>query len=181
MQWRQHGVMHSKAKVRPVTLISHLNFLALFAPSKRQRQDDASATEMLPSPLKITYSLPPGFHCSFPLSAHFPHSPFIHLFGCVESQLQHIEGCIMRGLSLQRIGPRAFGLQYLQHVGSLVVAHGLSCSAVYVSLDPQPGIEPASPAFEARLLASGPPGSSPPPFLIVFKCHLQDEVLSDLY
>ena len=37
-------MMHSKAKVRPVTLISRLNFLALVAPSKRQRKDNASAT-----------------------------------------------------------------------------------------------------------------------------------------
>ena len=53
----------------------------------------------------------------------------------------------------------------LQHTGSLVVAHGLSCPTACGILVPRPGIEPTSPALEGGLLATGPRGKSPRSFL----------------
>ena len=44
---------------------------------------------------------------------------------------------------------------------SLVVAHRLSCPAARGILNPQPGIEPMSPALEGTFLTSGPPGEPP--------------------
>ena len=49
----------------------------------------------------------------------------------------------------------------LRPMDSLVVAHGLSCSAARGSLVPWPGIKPESPVLQGRLLTTGPPGKSP--------------------
>ena len=49
----------------------------------------------------------------------------------------------------------------LQHMDSLVVVPGLSCSMVCGILDPQPGIEPASAALQGGFVTSGPPRKSP--------------------
>ena len=45
-------------------------------------------------------------------------------------------------------------------VGSVVAAHGLSCSAACSILVLQPGIKPASPALQSEFLTTGPPGTS---------------------
>ena len=45
-------------------------------------------------------------------------------------------------------------------MGSLVVAHGLSCSETYEILVLWPGIKPASPALQGEFLSTGPPGKS---------------------
>ena len=50
----------------------------------------------------------------------------------------------------------------LQSTGSVVVAHGLSCSAAF-GIFPDLGIKPVSPALAGRFLTTGPPGN--PPFL----------------
>ena len=47
-----------------------------------------------------------------------------------------------------------------EHVGSVVVVHGLSCLAACEILVPQPGIEPVSPTLEGVFLTTGPPGKS---------------------
>ena len=47
-----------------------------------------------------------------------------------------------------------------EHVGSVVVAHGLSCPAACGILVPRPGTEPASSALEGRFFTTGPPGKS---------------------
>ena len=49
---------------------------------------------------------------------------------------------------------------YLRHVGSVVVAFGLSCPAACGILVPQSGIKPASSALEGRFFTTGPPGKS---------------------
>ena len=46
-------------------------------------------------------------------------------------------------------------------MGSVVVAHGLSCLAACGILVPWPGIEPVSPALEGGILTTGPTGKSP--------------------
>ena len=45
-------------------------------------------------------------------------------------------------------------------MGSVVVAHGLSCLEACGILVPRPGIKPTSPALEGRFLTTGPPGKS---------------------
>ena len=45
-------------------------------------------------------------------------------------------------------------------VGSLGVAHGLSCPVSCGILVPRLGIDPASPALEHGFLTTGPPGKS---------------------
>ena len=42
------------------------------------------------------------------------------------------------------------------HVGSVVVAHGLSCPAACGILVPRAGMEPASPALEGEFFTTGP-------------------------
>ena len=44
-----------------------------------------------------------------------------------------------------------------QSWGSVVRAHGLSCSAACGILVPRPGIKPTSPALQGRFLTTGPP------------------------
>ena len=44
-----------------------------------------------------------------------------------------------------------------RRAGSVVVAHGLSCSAAYGNL-PRPGLEPMSPALAGRFSTTAPPG-----------------------
>ena len=51
-------------------------------------------------------------------------------------------------------------VRWLQSVGSVVVAHGLSCSAACGILVPWPGIETASPALESGFFTTGLPGKS---------------------
>ena len=46
-------------------------------------------------------------------------------------------------------------------MGSVVVAHGLSCPAACGILVPPPEIEPMSPALEGRSSTIGPSGKSP--------------------
>ena len=45
-------------------------------------------------------------------------------------------------------------------VGSVVVMHGLRCSAACRILVPQPGIKPVSSALQGRFFTTGPPGTS---------------------
>ena len=47
-----------------------------------------------------------------------------------------------------------------EHVGSVVVAHGLSCPTACEILVPQLGIKLASPAFQDGFYTTGPPGKS---------------------
>ena len=54
------------------------------------------------------------------------------------------------------------GMQDLsQCMGSVVVAHGLSCPAACRILAPQAGIKLVSSALQDRFLTTGPPGESP--------------------
>ena len=46
-----------------------------------------------------------------------------------------------------------------RRAGSVVVAHGLSCSAACRNL-PGPGLKPVSPALTGRFLTTVPPGKS---------------------
>ena len=61
-------------------------------------------------------------------------------------------------------GARALGTQ-----ASVVVAHGLSCSAA--CLVPRPGTEPVSPTLAGRLLTTVPPGKSPYSFVCIKLFH----------
>ena len=54
----------------------------------------------------------------------------------------------------------------LQSAGSVVVTHGLSCSAACGNL-PRPGIKPVSPALAGGFLTTAPPGKPCGSFLIV--------------
>lgn len=47
-----------------------------------------------------------------------------------------------------------------QHAGSVVAGCKFSCPVAYGISDPQPGVEPASPALQGRVLATGPPWKS---------------------
>ena len=73
------------------------------------------------------------------------------------SSLQHvgISLVVACGFSLSSCGVQALG-----HVGSVVVAHRLSCPVACGILVPRPGIEPTSPALEGRFFTAGPPGKS---------------------
>ena len=53
----------------------------------------------------------------------------------------------------------AVAAQGLQNTGSVIVAHGLSCSTVWGNLLEQ-GIRPVSPALAGRVLSTVPPGKS---------------------
>ena len=57
-------------------------------------------------------------------------------------------------------GLSAHGLQQLWHMGSVVVAHGLSCSTAGMWDLPGPGLEPVSPALAGGFLTIAPPGKS---------------------
>ena len=48
----------------------------------------------------------------------------------------------------------------LTHMGSLVVARGLSCPTAHGALVSQPGIEPTSPVLQRGFLTTRPPGKS---------------------
>ena len=61
-------------------------------------------------------------------------------------------------LLLQSTGSRIYGLQQLQHTGSVVVARGLNCSSVWNL--PGLGIKPKSSALAGRFLSTVPPGMS---------------------
>ena len=63
---------------------------------------------------------------------------------------------VVCGFSLSSCGAQAPG-----RVGSVVVAHRLSCPGACGILVPRPGIEPASPALEGGFFTTGPPGKSP--------------------
>ena len=58
--------------------------------------------------------------------------------------------------------------QRLQSVGSVVVAHGLSCSVACGILVPGPGIEPMFLALAGGFLTTGPPEKS---LGLIFKCR----------
>lgn len=68
--------------------------------------------------------------------------------GCAGASLVAEHGSRARGLS--GCGTRAY----------LAVALGLSCPTEYGVSAPHPGLEPAFPAFESRLLTTGPLGTS---------------------
>ena len=53
----------------------------------------------------------------------------------------------------------AFFKIFLKNLGSVVVAHGLSCSAA-CEIFPGPGLEPVSPALAGGFLITVPPGKS---------------------
>ena len=59
----------------------------------------------------------------------------------------------VRGLSI-------CGTWVPERAGSVVAARRLSCPTACGILVPRPGIEPASPALEGRLLTTAPPGKS---------------------
>ena len=59
----------------------------------------------------------------------------------------------------------------LEHAGSVVMVHSLSCSAACEILVPWAGLKPMSPAFQSRFLTTGAPGKSPT--LTIFKCTVQ--------
>ena len=46
----------------------------------------------------------------------------------------------------------------LEHMGSVVVVQGLSCSAACGTLIPQPEIEPTCSVLQGKFLTTGPPG-----------------------
>ena len=75
-------------------------------------------------------------------------------FGCVRSQLRHT------GSSLWHAGFSSCDTWALECVGSVVVAHWLSCPAACGILVPCPGIEPTSPVLEGGFLTTGPPRKS---------------------
>ena len=52
------------------------------------------------------------------------------------------------------------GVRAPEHVGSVVVARGLSCSVACGILVPRPGIEPTSPALAGGSLTTASPGKS---------------------
>ena len=68
---------------------------------------------------------------------------------------------VSRLLWSRSTGSRVCGLQQLQHVDSVAVAHGLSCPHSMWDL-PRPGIKPVSPALAGGFLTTGPPGKSLP-------------------
>ena len=93
---------------------------------------------------------------------------FIYLFiifGYVGFQLWHMGSFIEAHGLLSSCG--AWGAHKLwsvwtpEHMGSVVVACGLSCPVACGILVPRPGIEPTSPALEGEFLATGLPGKPP--------------------
>ena len=52
------------------------------------------------------------------------------------------------------------GAQALEHMGSVVVAHGLNCPTACGILVPRSGMEHTSPTLEGRFLTTGPPRKS---------------------
>ena len=76
-------------------------------------------------------------------------------FSCCRAQALSRLLSLQRGrlLLLQSAGSST--LQQLQHVGSVVTAHGLSRSAAYVTLIPEPRVEPMSHALASRFLTTG--------------------------
>ena len=69
-------------------------------------------------------------------------------------------GCIMWLFILVCGFLSCCGMQAPECVGSVVVAHGLSCSLACGILVSWARIEPVSPALEGRCFTSGPPGKS---------------------
>ena len=64
--------------------------------------------------------------------------------------------CVTWVLSL-RCMDSLVGAHVRQSRGSVVRAHGLSCSTACGILVPRPGITPTSPALQGRFLTTGPP------------------------
>ena len=70
--------------------------------------------------------------------------------------------CVMWDISLwSTLCSCSTRLLWLQHVGSLVVACRLPCSAACGISVPQPGVKPVSPALQVRFSITGPPGKYP--------------------
>ena len=68
------------------------------------------------------------------------------------------------GYSLLEVhGSSLLWLLLLQNMGSVIVAHGLSCSEGLWDL-PGPGIKAVFPAMAGRVLTTGPSGKSPTDF-----------------
>ena len=68
----------------------------------------------------------------------------------VDYLVVHLDsGVVTRGLS-------SCGTQAPEHMGSVVAAHGLSCSVICEILVPIPGIELTSPPLQGRFLTTGP-------------------------
>ena len=93
-------------------------------------------------------SLPPhSLHFSFYLGPAYFFKKSIYFFGCVGSWDLH---CIMWDLPWW-------------HTGSPSAVRGPSRFEAHVTLVPQPGVEPASPALQYGFLTTGTsPGKSPP-------------------
>ena len=104
--------------------------------------------------------------CFFVFFLNFKKKLFI--FGCAGSlllcmgflQLRCMGFSLQWILLLQSTGCRALELQELQHVGSGVVAHRLSCPVPCGILVPGPGIEPTSSALAGGFLTTWLPGLS---------------------
>ena len=99
----------------------------------------------------------------------------LRFFGCAVSslsytgflyswQVEDILFVLVRGftlgwlLLLQSMGSRPAGFSSC-HTGSVVVAHGLRCSAACGIL-PRPSTEPMSPTLACKFLTTRPPGKS---------------------
>ena len=115
---------------------------------------------------------------------------FIYLFiyGCVGSLLLRAGSLwLWRAGATLRCGARASqcsgfsccGARALGAWASVVVAHGLSCSAACGNV-PGPGLEPVSPALAGRFLTTAPPGKPCILFFYPIK-NLRNERMTGLY
>ena len=97
---------------------------------------------------------------------------FCFLFVCVGSSLLRVGFLQLRLIAVCRLliavaslvaehGLQAHRLQQLWHVGSVVVAHGLSSSTV-CGIFPDQGSKPVSPALAGGFLTTAPPGKPGP-------------------
>ena len=82
---------------------------------------------------------------------------------------KNVDMYIIRHIYLAVLGPiEAHELLWLWHLGSVVMAHGLSCPVAWRILVPPPGIEPVSLALEGGFLATGSPGKSLKVYFFLF-------------
>ena len=84
----------------------------------------------------------------------------IFIFYCIGSYLWHIGSFILQcGVFIVVQGLlSSYGIRAPEHVGSVVLVHGFSCSSAWGILVPWPGIKPESPAWKGRFLTPGLPG-----------------------
>ena len=94
---------------------------------------------------------------------------FTYLFGCIGLSCSTCNlPWIMQDFSLCWMDS-SHGSQALEWAGSVAVVCRVSCSTPHGVIDPQPGVEPVSPALQGRFLVAEPPGKSLtifPPVLI---------------